>query len=58
MSLIIDRRLNDRNKNATNRERFIRRYKEHVKRAVADMVSERSIKDMEQGNDFFKQLSC
>lgn len=51
MSVIIDRRLNDRNKSAVNRERFLRRYKEQVKRAVTDMVSERSIKDMERGGD-------
>lgn len=49
MSVIIDRRLNDRNKNAANRARFLRRYKEQIKHAVSDMVSERSIKDMRQG---------
>ncbi|MFT4099474.1 MAG: YeaH/YhbH family protein [Burkholderiaceae bacterium] len=49
MSVIIDRRLNDRNKSAVNRERFIRRYKAHIQRAVSDMVADRSIKDMEHG---------
>ncbi len=49
MSVIIDRRLNDRNKSATNRARFMRRYKGHIKRAVSDMVGDRSIKDMEKG---------
>ncbi len=49
MSVIIDRRLNDRNKSATNRSRFMRRYKGQIKRAVSDMVGERSIKDMEKG---------
>ncbi len=49
MSVIIDRRLNDRNKSAVNRERFIRRYKAHIQRAVTDMVAERSIRDMEKG---------
>lgn len=49
MSVIIDRRLNDRNKSATNRERFMRRYKAHLQRAVADMASGRSIRDMERG---------
>ncbi|MFA7504871.1 MAG: YeaH/YhbH family protein [Burkholderiaceae bacterium] len=49
MSVIIDRRLNDRNKSAVNRARFMRRYKAHLQRAVADMVSRRSIRDMEQG---------
>jgi len=49
MSVIIDRRLNDRNKNAANRARFMRRYKQQIKRAVSDMVADRSIKDMEKG---------
>lgn len=51
MSIIIDRRLNDRKRSAVNRERFIRRYKHHIKQAVSDMVSERSIRDMEHGGD-------
>lgn len=51
MSIIIDRRLNDRKRSAVNRERFIRRYKQHIKQAVSDMVSERSIRDMEHGGD-------
>lgn len=48
---VIDRRLNGRNKSAVNRERFVRRYKEHIKRAVKDMVAERNIKDMIQGGE-------
>lgn len=51
MSIIIDRRLNDRNKNALNRGRFLRRYKEQIRRAVDDLVSRRSITDMEQGGE-------
>ncbi|MDE0854889.1 MAG: DUF444 family protein, partial [Nevskia sp.] len=43
MSIIIDRRLNDRNKNAVNRQRFLRRYKEQIRKSVADIVSRRSI---------------
>ncbi len=38
MSIIIDRRLNDRKKNAVNRARFLRRYKEQIRRAVDDLV--------------------
>jgi uncharacterized sporulation protein YeaH/YhbH (DUF444 family) len=49
MSIIVDRRLNDRNKNAVNRQRFIRRYKEQIRKSVSDLVSKRSITDMEQG---------
>lgn len=51
MSMIIDRRLNDRNKNATNRARFIRRYKAQLKRSVADVVAQRSITDMGRGGE-------
>lgn len=51
MSIIIDRRLNDRNKNAVNRQRFLRRYKEQIRKSVADVVSKRSITDMEQGGN-------
>ncbi|MFZ5510603.1 MAG: YeaH/YhbH family protein [Pseudomonadota bacterium] len=47
--LIIDRRLNGKNKSAVNRERFLRRYKAQVKEAVARAVKGRSITDMENG---------
>jgi len=43
MCHIIDRRLNGRNKSAVNRQRFIRRYKAQLKKAVADAISERGI---------------
>ncbi len=49
MSYLIDRRLNAKNKSAVNRQRFIRRYKKHIKKAVADAVSSRSITDIESG---------
>ncbi|WP_304440004.1 YeaH/YhbH family protein, partial [Oleiphilus sp. HI0061] len=49
MSHIIDRRLNGKNKSAVNRERFLRRYREHIKKAVSDAVGKRSITDMERG---------
>ena len=48
---LIDRRLNGRNKSAANRERFLRRYKEQIRRSVQDMVTERSITDMERGGE-------
>ena len=51
MSTIIDRRLNDRDKSAGNRERFMRRYKRHIRRAVADMIDERSIRDVVGGGE-------
>lgn len=51
MSIIIDRRLNDRKKSAVNRQRFLRRYKKQIRRSLGDVVSERSITDMEHGGD-------
>lgn len=49
MSHIVDRRLNAKNKSAVNRQRFLHRYKNHIKKAVSDAVTQRSITDMEQG---------
>src|SRR5688572_30242853 len=46
MSQFIDRRADAKGRSAVNRERFIRRYKKHIKKAVDKMISERSIKDM------------
>jgi uncharacterized sporulation protein YeaH/YhbH (DUF444 family) len=51
MSYIIDRRLNSRNKSAVNRQRFLDRYRGHIKRAVSDAVDKRSITDMERGEE-------
>lgn len=51
MSIFIDRRLNDRRKSAVNRQRFMHRYKEHLRRAVSDIVGGRSIRDLERGGD-------
>jgi len=49
MSHFIDRRLNGRNKSAVNRQRFLRRYKTQLKRAVADAINRRSITDTGSG---------
>ncbi len=49
MSVVIDRRPNDRAGSAVNRERFMRRYKAQIRRAVTDMVAGRSIRDIERG---------
>lgn len=49
MSYLIDRRLNGKNKSAVNRQRFLRRYKKHIQKAVSDAVGKRSITDIEQG---------
>jgi uncharacterized sporulation protein YeaH/YhbH (DUF444 family) len=49
MSHVIDRRLNGKNKSTVNRQRFLRRYRDHIKKAVEEAVSRRSITDMEHG---------
>ncbi|MFK7914567.1 MAG: DUF444 family protein, partial [Pseudomonadales bacterium] len=49
MSYILDRRKNAKNKSTVNRQRFLDRYKGQIRRAVTDAVSERSITDMERG---------
>lgn len=49
MSFIIDRRLNSKKKSTVNRQRFLRRYKEHIRKAVSDAVDKRSITDMDRG---------
>lgn len=48
MTQIIDRRLN-KNKNVANRQRFMRRYKQQIKKAVSEAISKRSIRNIEQG---------
>lgn len=51
MTHIVDRRLNGKNKSAVNRERFLRRYRQHIKKAVAEAVQRRSITDIERGEN-------
>ena len=45
---IIDRRLNPGGKSLVNRQRFLRRAKALVQRAVRDSLNDRSIKDLDQ----------
>jgi uncharacterized sporulation protein YeaH/YhbH (DUF444 family) len=49
--LIIDRRPHGRHKSAVNRQRFLRRYRQHIKEAVADAVNRRSITDTDRGDE-------
>jgi uncharacterized sporulation protein YeaH/YhbH (DUF444 family) len=49
MSQLIDRRENPRNKSTVNRQRFLRRYKNQIKRAVSDAVGRRSITEIDKG---------
>ena len=49
MTQLIDRRQNAGKKSTVNRQRFIRRYKSQIKRAVSDAVGKRSITEIDQG---------
>lgn len=49
MGHVIDRRLDGRNKSAVNRQRFIRRFRSQLKKAVEQAMSGRSITDMDSG---------
>ncbi len=49
MAQLIDRRPNSKNKSTVNRQRFLRRYKSQIKKAIADQISERSITDIDNG---------
>ncbi len=48
---LIDRRQNGKYKSAVNRQRFLRRYRKHIKEAVADAVNKRSITDIDRGDE-------
>lgn len=49
MAHFIDRRLNSKGKSTLNRQRFLKRYKQQIKRAVSDAVGQRSVTDLESG---------
>ena len=49
MVRIVDRRLDSKNKSAVNRQRFMRRFKNQIRRAVSDAIAGRSIKDLDNG---------
>ncbi len=51
MAQLIDRRPNAKNKSAVNRQRFIRRYKKQIKRAISEQIGQRSITDIEKGEN-------
>lgn len=50
MSQVIDRRLNGKNKSTVNRQRFVRRFKKQIKKAVSDGIAGRSITDIDKGD--------
>lgn len=49
MSRFVDRRLNGKNKSAVNRQRFLGRYRDQIKKAVDNAISGRSISDIDNG---------
>lgn len=51
MTQLIDRRENAGKKSTVNRQRFLRRYKNQIKRAVSEAMSKRSITDIDKGEE-------
>jgi uncharacterized sporulation protein YeaH/YhbH (DUF444 family) len=49
MATFIDRRLDGKNKSSVNRQRFIRRFKSQIKKAVTEAMNGRSITDIDNG---------
>ena len=49
MAQLIDRRPNSKNKSTVNRQRFLRRYKTQIKKAISEQIAERSITDIDKG---------
>ena len=49
MVRIIDRRFDSKNKSAVNRQRFMRRFKQQIRKAVSEAIHGRSIRDLENG---------
>ncbi len=49
MSQFVDRRLSGKNRSAVNRQRFLRRFKGQIRKAVTQAVSGRKVADLERG---------
>ncbi len=49
MSRLVDRRQWSKNKSTVNRQRFIRRFKSQIKKAVSDQLNKRSVTDLDTG---------
>jgi len=49
MTQIVDRRLNGKNKSAVNRQKFLRRFRQQIKKSIEDAISERSVTDLDKG---------
>ena len=51
MSRLVDRRQWSKNKSTVNRQRFIRRFKSQIKKAVSDQLNKRSVTDLDNGEN-------
>ena len=49
MANFIDRRLNSKNKSTVNRQRFLRRYKNQIKKSVSEAINKRGVTDIDSG---------
>lgn len=49
LSRFIDRRAMSKNKSTVNRQRFLRRFKTQIKKAVTEVINKRSITDIDRG---------
>jgi len=49
MSIIVDRRKNNKGKSHNNRQKFLKRVEGQIKRAIPDIISKESIKDSTSG---------
>ena len=49
MSQLVDRRLSGKNRSAVNRQRFLRRFKSQIRKAVTKAISGRDVADLEHG---------
>jgi uncharacterized sporulation protein YeaH/YhbH (DUF444 family) len=49
MAHFIDRRLNSKKKSTVNRQRFLRRYKQQIKKGISDAIAKRGVTDIDTG---------
>ncbi|QGX38846.1 YeaH/YhbH family protein [Permianibacter aggregans] len=51
MSRLIDRRQWSKGKSTVNRQRFLRRYKSQIKKAISEQINKRSVTDLDSGEN-------
>lgn len=49
MNRVVDRRSDSRNKSSVNRGRFLRRFRQEIRKAVSDAIDQGGIRDLEEG---------